>query len=68
MIEYITKENDVLDEIAWRYYGSNLKTIEPVLEANRGVAEIGLIYSAGIKIFLPDIQKPPVNETIKLWD
>lgn len=68
MTEYLTKDGDMLDEIAWNYYGTTIKTLEPLLEANRGLADMGIVFTAGVKIKLPEIQKPGLAETIKLWD
>ena len=43
-------------------------TVEP-LEANPGLADLGPIYSAGLKIELPSLPDAEVtNDVIKLWD
>ena len=67
MITYVTKDGDVLDAICWKYYGSTLGTVEKVLEANRHLAELGSIFTAGVKIVLPDLAQEEETESVKLW-
>lgn len=67
MITYITKDGDVLDAICWKYYGSTTGVVEKVLEANRHLAELGEIFSAGVKIVLPDLAQEEETESVKLW-
>ena len=67
MITYITKDGDVLDAICWKYYGSTVGTVEKILEANRHLAELGNIFSAGVKIILPDLTPEEESESVKLW-
>lgn len=67
MITYITKDGDVLDAICWEYYDSTTGVVEKVLEANRHLAELGTIFSAGVKIVLPDLTQEEEAESVKLW-
>lgn len=67
MITYVTKDGDVFDAICWKYYGSTAGTVEKVLEANRHLAELGAIFSAGVKIVLPDLSQEEETESVKLW-
>jgi phage tail protein X len=67
MITYVTKDGDVLDAICWKYYGSTTGVVEKVLEANRHLAELGEIFSAGVKIVLPDLAQEEETESVKLW-
>ena len=67
MITYITKDGDVLDAICWKYYGSTTGVVEKVLQANRHLAELGAIFSAGVKIALPDLAQEEETESVKLW-
>ena len=69
MATYLTKDGDALDWICWRHYGNSMPaTTEAVLDANYGLAEKGPVFSAGIEIELPDIDKAPEIKTVKLWD
>ncbi len=67
MITYFTKDGDVLDAICWKYYGSTSGTVEKVLEANRHLAELGVVFTAGVKIILPDLTPEEETESVKLW-
>jgi phage tail protein X len=67
MITYVTKDGDVLDAICRKYYGSTSGIVEKVLEANRHLAELGSIFTAGIKIVLPDLSQEEETESVKLW-
>jgi len=67
-MQYRTRDNDVLDRICWRYYGSE-STVVDVLAANPGLADIGPVYASGVMITLPDLPEPDSAQTIvKLWD
>lgn len=67
MITYITKDGDVLDAICFKYYGSTTGVVEKVLEANRHLSELGAIFSANVKIVLPDLTQEAAAESVKLW-
>ena len=67
MITYITKDGDVLDAICFKYYGTTNGTVEKVLEANRHLAELGAIFSANVKIILPDLIPEEETESVKIW-
>ncbi len=67
MITYTTKDGDVLDLICWKYYGSASGNLEKVLEANRHLADLPAVFSAGVKIILPDLTTKEEPEGIKLW-
>ena len=67
MITYVTKDGDVLDAICWKFYGKTSGILEKVLETNRHLAELGAIFSAGVKIVLPDLPQEEETESVKLW-
>lgn len=67
---YTTIDGDVLDAICYRTYGTTSNQIvEAVLNANHGLADKGIIFSAGAQITLPDLE---VNNSdvgsLSLWD
>lgn len=65
MIIYITKENDVLDWIVWKHYGTT-SVLEEVMKVNPNITDEKL--SAGIEIKLPYIETVQKNKgEIKLW-
>lgn len=64
-MDYLTKQNDLLDDVVYRYYGDlENRAVETVLEANRGLADHGPMLPAGLTITLPD--RVPTQETKKL--
>jgi phage tail protein X len=65
---YETRENDVLDEVVWRYYGSqDNKLVEVVLETNRGLADYGPQLPSGLLITLPDAPTPEPAQRLQLF-
>jgi len=67
MIVYRTKDGDVLDAVCHRHYG-RVDVVVTVLDANPGLAELGVVYEAGHPIALPEIDAPVVKQTVRLWD
>ena len=65
---YTTRENDVLDEIVWRFYGrQDNGLVESVLEANRGLADYGPKLPTGLTITLPDAPTPEPSKRLQLF-
>lgn len=71
-MDYITRQNDILDDVVFRYYGdTDRRIVETVLEANRALdlGSIGPVLPAGMTITLPDRNpEPPVETLTRLWD
>ena len=67
---YLTRQNDILDDVVFRYYGdTSRRIVETVLEANRGLADHGPVLPAGLTITLPDRNpEPPAESLTRLWD
>ncbi|WP_230947385.1 tail protein X [Burkholderia territorii] len=40
-------QGETLDALCWRYYASTAGTVEAVLEANPGLAELGVVLPMG---------------------
>lgn len=65
---YQTKDGDVLDDVVSRYYGDTANGIvELVLEANRGLADLGPVLPAGVSITLPDRPAVATESLVRLW-
>ena len=63
-----TRDGDMLDHIAWEYYGSTAnREVEQLLEANPGLAAHGLILPAGLEIMMPVISEPVQAKGVRLW-
>lgn len=65
---YITRQFDEVDAICWRYYGRTQQTVEAVLLANPGLADMMPILPEGVTISLPDLPEPSTSETVRIWD
>lgn len=66
---YVSKDGDILDQIVFNRYGNTAeKQVEAVLAANRGLAALGPVLDAGVRIRLPDLGDATPTETISLWD
>lgn len=63
--DYVTRYQEVLDEIVSRHYGS-LSMLQDVLNVNPGLAKRGPTLPEGITIFLPSMPKAE-KKTITLW-
>lgn len=59
---------ETLDALVWREIGR--AAIEPVLEANPGLAELGVILPEGHPVLLPAIEASAsaAPALIQLWD
>ncbi|ETX03579.1 MAG: hypothetical protein ETSY1_46775 (plasmid) [Candidatus Entotheonella factor] len=65
---YRTRQDDVLDWVCWKHYGTTAGAVEAVLDANPGLAEHGPILPGNLVITLPELVTPATVTTIKLWD
>lgn len=68
MTQYITRQNDELDRICWAYYGTQIGTLEAVLEANKGLSAQGDRLPAGLVIELPELVVTKRSQPPRLWD
>lgn len=68
-MDYITRQNDILDDVVFRYYGDTEgRAVERVLEANPGLADLGARLPAEVTIALPDRPVEAAKTLVKLWD
>ncbi len=65
---YVTRDGDMLDWICWKHYGRTVGAVEAVLAANRDLATLGPVYTAGVKIVLPDLAAADTTAVIRLWN
>jgi phage tail protein X len=64
----ITSEGDMVDQLAYRHYGTHEGTTATILKANPGLAAMGPVLPAGVEIKLPVIERPVPEITVKLND
>lgn len=69
MIEYRTSQGDTVDYVAWKQYGTTGNgVVETLLNANKGLADLGPVLPAGVVIQLPEIDTTAKATGVKLWD
>lgn len=61
-------QGDTVDRICHRVFGRTSGVVEAVLEANPGLADMGVILPHGTVVKLPDIAPPQKSKTVQLWD
>lgn len=61
---------DTLDGLVWREVGKGPGTIEAVLQANRGLADLGPILPVGTPVVIPAAAQVIQADSglINLWD
>ncbi|BCQ51085.1 tail protein X [Burkholderia gladioli] len=47
------QQDESLDALCWRYYGSTSGTVEAVMAANPGIAALGVALPAGTVVEMP---------------
>jgi len=66
---YTTVDGDVIDLIAFTFYGSHDRTSELLLEANPHILALDAVLPSEIEIVLPpDPPEPERISTLSLWD
>lgn len=66
---YRTSQGDTLDYICWKFYGQQSGAVEAVLNANPGLADLGIVLPTDTEIVLPELTKPVTEQQpIRLWD
>lgn len=67
--EFVASEGDTVDLIAWRVYGTQeARVVEQLLDANPGVADLGVTLPAGTRLVLPDLNTAADLGGVRLWD
>jgi phage tail protein X len=65
---YRSKAGDTADIIAWVIYGrQDGRLVETLLDANPGLADLGPVLPAGIRVAVPDAPEPARVEGVRLW-
>jgi phage tail protein X len=60
--------DEPLDALIWRATGT--RAVEKVLEANRGLAQLGTFLPEGTVVLIPELAAAPAAEPelVQLWD
>lgn len=68
-LDYVTREGEMLDELAWRHYGFTEGAVEAIFEANPRLSAWGPLLPGGVRIILPDLDAPRTTPPkLRLWD
>ena len=65
---YITNDGDMVDQIAYAYYGTHQLTAEAIYAANQDLSRQEIVLPAGVRIVLPRWETDPTPGQIQLWD
>ena len=66
---YTTKQDDAIDDIVYRVYGSQLNgEVEAVLLSNPGLADYDFLLPAGVIIQLPALTISENKKLIQLFE
>lgn len=61
-----SRQNDTVDLIVFRHYGTRTGAVEAVLQANTHLASQGAVLPLGLDIVLPDLA-PAAERRLNLW-
>lgn len=68
MTTYLTSDGDMVDEIAFKHYGTtDGGVVEQLLVANPGLSSAGTLLPSGIIITLPVIDTTQKVQGVRLW-
>ncbi|TXE33245.1 phage tail protein [Serratia marcescens] len=62
------RQRETVDMICHRHYGKTAGVTEAVMNANPGIADMGVFLPHGIAIEMPDQVTAPAADTVQLWD
>lgn len=66
---YTTRQGQTVDLVCLDYYGRTAKVVEAVIEANPGLAGLGVVLPIGTKIVMPEfLAKAQTPRLVSLWD
>lgn len=68
MQTYRTSDGDTLDYIAWTFYQTlDGRVVEQLLDANPGIADLGPVLPAGVRVNMPAIAPQQQEQGVRLW-
>lgn len=65
--QYRSIAGDTVDRVCWHIYGRTSGAVERVLEANPGLAALGVALPVGTLINLPELPEAQEQEKVQLW-
>lgn len=65
---YFTAKDDMVDEIAFDFYGTHQGTAEHIYDANPGLSEYPIELPIGLTVVLPPFTaQAPQSNQVELW-
>lgn len=69
MATVIAQQGETVDAICWRIYGRTVGVTEAVLDANPGLADLGITLPHGTPVQLPEVApQAEQRQMVNLWD
>ncbi|WP_421424157.1 tail protein X [Agrobacterium rosae] len=66
---YVTRQGETVDLACLAHYGRTAKVVEAVIEANPGLAALGVVLPIGTTIIMPIIASTSTERRlVSLWD
>lgn len=62
------QQHETVEMLCYRYYGKTAGVTEAVLNANPGLADVGVFLPYGYAVEMPDRVPAPATDTLQLWD
>ncbi len=67
-MKLVAQQRETVEMMCLRYYGKTAGVTESVLEANPGLANLGIFLPYGHQVEMPDQVPPSASDTVQLWD
>ncbi|WP_337049259.1 tail protein X [Serratia fonticola] len=67
-MQVMAQQRETLEMICYRHYGKTAGVTEAVMDANPGIADVGVFLPYGYAVEMPDQVAAPTADTVKLWD
>lgn len=70
-MKVIANQNETVDALAYRTYGRSAGLVEPILERNPRLVELGPFLPAGTAVDVPEPSQAvatPTRQLVQLWD
>lgn len=66
----IAHQHDTLDALLWRHLGRTAGVVERLLDAQPGLADLGVVLPHGAAVDIPDAARPGPQDVpmIQLWN
>jgi phage tail protein X len=65
---YVTRQGETVDLVCLAHYGRTSRVVEKVIEANPGLAALGVVLPLGTKIIMPLMPaKQSAKPLVSLW-